>query len=271
MNDFNTKLRHWSYQRQCLDKQGVNLTQVLKDIIGVYSSHPTAPLALYARVRSFTEPAFYKLDENALALRVPAMRLSVYMLPKETARMVMNAVVPSASDPIWEKRYSQKGRAIPKEHYSNWKKKILQLANKPLTASEIKEAAGIPDETIKPALNRMAYEGDLLRVGVKNLRSNIISYVSARSWAGKSAGGGFTEVDSEKALAWLAGEYLRAFGPARLKDFQWWAGVTAGRAKSAIAAHETVPIENDYLLHKSDLKEFEKFKIPQKDTLDLLP
>lgn len=267
MASIKEKITHWSYDRQRLGKHGNNLTQVLKDIIGVYSTHPSGPLSLYARVNSFKEDDFYNLDYKRLALRVPAMRLSVYMLNAETAHLAFNAVVPSPSSGYWEKRYSQPGRKIPKEHYNSFRNKILQLTSIPMSAAEIKEAAGIPDETIKPALNRMAYEGDLLRVGAKSLRSNIISYVSAKDWSK----GKFVRTDENKALAWLAGEYLRAFGPARIKDFQWWAGVTSSKAKSAITACKTIEIENGLLLPASDLKKFESFKIPAKDSLDLLP
>jgi hypothetical protein len=65
--------------------------------------------------------------------------------------------------------------------------------------------------------------------------AQILCYVSARSRQ-EIAGGGFRSIVT---LAWLAGEYF-GIGPVRIKDFQWWIGVTAGRAKSAIAA-QTVP------------------------------
>ncbi len=267
MTDIINRFRYWSYNRQLLGKQGTNLNQVLKDIIGVYSSHPSAPLSLRARVRTFSEQAFYNLDNNKLALRVPAMRLSAYMLSRETTDLVFSATIPSASDPVWEKRYSQKGRVIPKENYNDWKKQVLKLTTKPLTAKEIKIVSSIPDEKIKMVLNRMAFEGSLLRIGAKSLRSNIISYVSTKAWAK----GNFIQVDNQKALGWLAGEYLRAFGPVRIKDFQWWSGVTASQAKAAVSTQKTTEIDDSYLLLSKDINEFEKFKLQTKDRLDILP
>ena len=99
MSAFTHKFRAFSYKRQCLGKQGRNLIQILQDIIGVYSAHPTAPLALRARVMSFSERNFCELDVGRLAFRVPAMRESVYMLPRENAHLVMSATIPPASDP----------------------------------------------------------------------------------------------------------------------------------------------------------------------------
>ncbi len=267
MSELNTKLRYWSHKRQRLGKKGTHLEQVLTDVIGVYSAHPSAPLSLFARMASFDEQTFYQLDSRRLAYRVPAMRLSIYMLPKNTAHQAMAATVPPASDPIWEKRYSAKGRTIPKENYADWKEQLLQLAVSPLTVKEIKNSSAIPAEKVKFVLNRMAFEGSLLRIGASSLRSNIISYVSTVAWAKED----FAQIQSDQALAWLAGEYLRAFGPARIKDFQWWAGITAGKASSAVSAQETVDIGNDYLLPAEDADSFESFKFPAEDSLDLLP
>ena len=63
MTDLNKKISQWSYHRQCLGKQGGTLQKVLKDVIGVYSSHPTAPLSLFARSRQFSVNEFYQLEK----------------------------------------------------------------------------------------------------------------------------------------------------------------------------------------------------------------
>jgi Winged helix DNA-binding domain len=106
----------------------------------------------------------------------------------------------------------------------------------------------------------MTRDGELLRVGAKGLRSNELRYVVVD----------LDDADADEALAWLAGEYLRAFGPIRAKDFTWWAGVTAGRAKQALAAHETEELDGGLLIRAEDRKAFEKAK-PVKDAVDLLP
>jgi hypothetical protein len=195
------------------------------------------------------------------------MRFSVFVLPHETAHLAFSATVPPDSDQVWHKRYSQKNRYMSKEDYKPWREKVAQIAKEPHTAAEIREAAGIPDSSIKCLLNRIAFEGRLLRVGANGPRSNIISYVNTNDWAGDK----FVPVDSNKALAWFAGEYLRAFGPARIRDFQWWSGITVGKAKKAIEAQDTVEIHEDYPLLKKDLSEFESFKISKGDSLAILP
>jgi hypothetical protein len=261
------KLRLWSYNRQYLGKQGNEIQQVLSDIIGVYSNHPTAPLSLHARVKSMSAENFFHLDNKKKGLRIPAMRHSVYLLAAESALRIKAATVPPASDPFWEKRYSQKGRSIPREHYIKWKEQVIKLTDSPLLAKEIKERSGIPDEMVKVVLNRMAFEGHLLRVGAKSLRSNIISYVASGAWITDSS----KHIKPDDALAWLAGEYLRAFGPVRIKDFQWWTGVGAEKAKTAFSNHNTVFIYDDYLLPEKDLPAFESLQSDDTDNIDLLP
>jgi len=258
------KLRYWSYKQQRLGQQGGSAPDVLKDVIAVYSWHPSASLSLLARVKGMDAEDFYRLDREKLVLRIPAMRLSVHMAPKETAATILAATIPGAEDPYWEKRY---GGKIPKEEYSAYRKTILKVCSKLRTVAEIKEVADLPEEVVKFLLNRIAFEGDILRVGADSLRSNILSYVATKDWAKKE----FVIPEKDKALNWLAGEYLRAFGPARVKDFQWWAGVTAAKAKSAIAAHETTDTGDGYLLLSSELKAFEKHRLTTKDSIDILP
>ena len=267
MQGLEEKSRFWSLKRQFLDEKGIHPTEVLQGVIGVYSSHPSAPLSLHARVRSFTEQAFRQLDSERLAFRIPAMRLSVHMLPRATAHIAFSAAIPDASDPVWDKRYSHKDRHIPKEKYSEWRRNIEQLAAAPVTAKIIRKETSIPDTAVKPILNRMAFEGRLLRVGAESLRSNSISYVSTSAWTD----GDFQRIDSGKAATWLAGEYLRAFGPVRVKDFRWWAGLKADEAKAAISAHATNPLDNDYLLPARDIEGFDTVRVADKDTLAILP
>jgi hypothetical protein len=267
MSDLKNKTTHWSHHRQLLGKQAKNFEQILNSIIGVYSAHPTAAISLFARIQQFDEKAFYNIDENKIAYRVPSMRQSVYWLPKDDAPTIMDATLDAADSPAWEKRYSQTGRDIPPESYQDWANSILKTTTTPLTVKELKGKTIVPDDKLKFLLNRMAFERKLLRVGAKSLSSNIISYVSTEAWNGSP----FEKIAEEKAQIWLAEKYLKAFGPARIKDFQWWAGITLTKAKAAFGEIETVDLGDDLLLLKEDLPAFETFKIPKEVCIDILP
>ncbi|MCB9297194.1 MAG: winged helix DNA-binding domain-containing protein [Lewinellaceae bacterium] len=260
-------IRHWSRHRQCLGRRGESAAEVLKATTGVYSTHPSGPLSLFARVKHFTEEDFRRIDAQKLGLRVPAMRESVYLLPRETAHRTMAASIPPPGDPNWARRYSQSGRKIPPEFFDEWKEEILRVAQAPMAASELKKQARMPDDKLKFVLNRMAFEGYLLRIGADSLRSNIISYVSTEAWLGEP----FPPEETAKAQAWLAERYLHAFGPARIQDFQWWVGITKTAAVKATDAVDVVDVGEGHLLPASQIQAYESFKPPKTDTVDLLP
>ena len=261
------RIRDWSYTRQSMGKEGNNLLQILKDVVAVYSSQPSAPLSLFARAKFFNEREYQQLDADRMAYRIPAMRESVHLLPAETAHLVSTAVLPLPDDPYWEKRYSHQQRKIPPNEYPGWRSAVNDALHEPRTVDEIKKMHVLPDEVVKFILNRMAFEGDVLRIGAESLRSNIISYVAKAAWTGKAK----LKADSGESLAWLAEQYLRAFGPCRVKDFQWWTGLTVKKAKTAISSCNTVELEEGLLLLNKDMADFESHKKRAEDRIDLLP
>jgi hypothetical protein len=260
------KLRSFSYHRQRLGCQADSPDQALRDVIGVYSWHPTSALSLLARVKDFNASMINKIDDELSAYRVPAMRMSGYLLPKFMAAMAFKAVIPPREDPYWAKRYSQALRYIPPDLYDGWRRQILNTVTEPMLISDIRKISNITEANLKFILNRMSYECDMLRVGSKNIRSNNILYLAAENWPEREAGG----VNADSALAWLASEYFRAFGPARIKDFQWWAGVTLTQARKAVSGLDFVDIGDGLLLLSGDMAEFESVQ-PLTDTIDILP
>jgi hypothetical protein len=234
--------------------------------VGVYSSHPSAPLSLRARARSFDAETFRRLDAERRALRMPAMRGSIHLLPRATAHLAFRAVPEPPSGLRQRLRYF----GIPGERYAGLREAVLATATEPMTARELgrelREKTGY-DGSPTPVLSGMAREGVLLRVGAEGLSSNALRYVAARNWLG----GDLPCANPDEALAWLAGEYLRAFGPAQPEDFRWWAGVPKGRAAAALETVETVEPEARYLLRAEDREAFEAAEAPARDAVDLLP
>jgi hypothetical protein len=247
------QLRAFTYERQRLGRAAPDSAQALHDVIAVYSSHPSAPLSLHARAKQMDAAAFHRLD----VLRVPAMRMSIHLLPRATAHLAFHATPAPPSD----RKKRMKHFKFTEERYEALRQQILKAATEPLTLPELREAVGAEPEELKGVSAQMTRDAELVRVGAKGLRSNELRYAAAR----------LEPADPDEALAWLAGEYLRAFGPARQKDFAWWAGVPAGRAKAALAAHESEELDGGLLIRTEDRGAFEKAKKPPKGTVDLLP
>jgi hypothetical protein len=91
-------------------------------------------------------------------------------------------------------------------------------------------------------------------------------YVASSSWAPEELDRG----DQPAALAWLAGEYLRGYGPARVADFAWWAGVTKTKALAALDELRTVEVGDGLLLLARDEAAFGRVK-KIRGTVELLP
>jgi hypothetical protein len=245
-------LRAWTYERQKLGRAAPNGAAALKAIVGVYSAHPTAPLSLHARAKRLDAAAFKRLD----AIRLPAMRQSIHLLPRKTAHLAFRATPAPANDRVKRFRHFR----LTDERYAAVRATLLKAATEPLTQEEMREATGTEAKELKGVSAQMTRDGELVRVAAGGLRSNELRYVVAD----------VADADADEALAWLAGEYLRAFGPIRPKDFTWWAGTGAMRAKAALAEHDTAELDDGLLILAKDVNAFEKTK-PLKNTVDLLP
>ena len=242
------RLRWFGYGRQRLGRSGRDPDAVLRELVGVYSAHPTAPLSLLARCEPFDSDAYRALH----AVRLPAMRGSIHLLPHETAHLAFRA---TRRDRAENEDYS----GLTPEEYEELRTALLSAATEPMTARELRAATGA-QTTLAPVLNALTREGVLVRLGAHGLRSNELFYVA----------GTVAEADAAEALAWLADQYLRAFGPARVADFQWWAGVTAARAHAALATVETELLDDGLLLRRADAAAFDR-AAPVTGTVDLLP
>ena len=248
MSTPDARLRWFSYGRQRLGRSGRDPGAVLRDVVGVYSAHPTAPLSLLARCEPFDPDAYRALR----AVRLPAMRGSIHLLPQETAHLAFRA---TRREVTGGEDYS----GLTPQEYEDLRSALLTAATHPRSARELRAATGT-QSTLAPVLNALTREGVLIRLGAHGLRSNEIFYVA----------GEVDEVDADAALAWLADEYLRAFGPARLEDFRWWAGVSAARAHAAVATVDTEALEDGLLLRRADAAAFDRAAAVT-GTVDLLP
>lgn len=246
------QLRRWTHGRQRLGRTADGAAAALRDVIGVYSSHPTAPLSLHARCAALDAGGFRSLD----VLRLPAMRGSIHLLPRATAHLPFRAV----PEPAAATAARLRGFGLSRERYAELRAAVLEAAaSEPLTTGALRDATGA-GESMAGVLGTMTREGVLVRVGAESLRSNSLRYVAAE----------LPDADPAGALAWLAGEYLRAFGPARREDFAWWAGVPLGRAGAALSSVDTEELDDGLLLLAGDRGAFER-AAPLGGAVDLLP
>ncbi len=194
-------------------------------------------------------------------VRIPAMRGTIFAVPTNLAASVFAATRPPMSAPAPRLRYA----GLDVDGHARLKERVIELAQELIAANRLRKALGT-DERLMTAVRVMTNEGLLLRLGT-SLRADNLRYVVTGAWLGHS----LEEADWEESLAWLAGEYLRGYGPARVEDFAWWAGVPKGRARAALRNVDVIEIGAGLLLHRDEQDAFKRVEPVAPNAVDILP
>jgi Winged helix DNA-binding domain len=255
------QLRAWTYRRQLLDHAAAGPEEALRAAIAVYSAHPSGPLSLLARSSPFAAHDFGELERRRKAVRIVGMRGSAFLVPAEQAARIFAATRPSAGT---DARLRALG--LTRAQYDRLKPRILEAADDPITPKELERRLDA-DRSAVFAMRTMAREGLILRIGWDDqVRTDRLRWVATQAWLGHPL-----EADADQSLTWLAGEYLRAYGPARVADFAWWAGVVRRRADAALRSVKTVVVEPDLLLREEDEASWKRTKPVPARAVDVLP
>ena len=264
IHDLVQKFQAWSYRRQYLHRTAASPMEALRNIIGVYSSHPTAPLALLGRSASFGAEQLGEIEQRREAVRIPAMRQSIFLVPTEMAARLFAAT----RQPMEKYTRNLSYAGLDGNEYIQLKQRILTHTQEPIAADALQQAIQI-DGRLMTAVRLMGYEGLMVRVGSSpsSLRTDRLLYVSTEAWLGHP----LEELDAHESLTWLAQAYLHSYGPARSKDFAWWSGVTNRRAAAAINEVDVVDIGGGLLIPSDQLSDFENVEPIDAEAIDLLP
>lgn len=256
------RLRAWSYVRQGLAEPAAGPGRALRAVVAVYATHPTAPLALWARTRSLTPSAYRRLDRERRALRIPGMRGTVFLAPRDLAARIFTAVRPPPARLL----RSLRRHDISTREYEGLAERILAAAREPVRSDRLAEAAGLEGPPLGTVLRCLRLDDRLLALAGEPMTSSPHRYVATDAWAPRALDAG----DRGEALAWLAGAYLGSYGPARVEDFAWWAGVGKRDAAAAVGSQATVDVGDGLLLPARRRAAFEKVRMPR-GRVDLLP
>lgn len=255
------QLRAWSYARQFLAAPADDPIEALRGVVAVYSSHPSAPLSLLVRSRGLEAGWLREAEARRTVVRLPGPRGSIHLMPAETAPHIFAAVRQPPEKFAGSLAYAK----IERGEYDALKRRMPRILREPMTPADAQEAFGM-GPNLMTALRVMAAEGLVLRLG-GSLRTDVLRYVSAEAWLG----GPLEEADADGSLRWLAMEYLRAFGPARVKDVAWWIGTSQKRAAEALRGAETVDAGGGMLLPAEQQAAFASAGPVDPDAVALLP
>ncbi len=258
--DLTERLRSWTYRRQGLGRADGEALETLRSIVGVYSTHPTAPLTLLARCAALQPQAFKDMEQQRQVVRLPAMRGSAFMLPADTAARVFAATRMPLEKHAGSLRYG----GLTFESYARLSPRVLECLARPSTPAELRRCFP-SEEDIYMVARVLAREGRVMRVGA-SLRTDQLKYVATDAWLGAP----LEELDRQEALVQLARDYLRAFGPARVSDFAWWAGEPRRAASSALAQLE-IAEQDGLVMLEEDRDAFDRTEPIDPTAVDVLP
>jgi hypothetical protein len=256
------RLRAWTHSRQRLGNPARTPEDALRAVVAVYATHPTSPLTLAVRTGALTGDRYRRIDRERKGLRLPAMRRTLFLVPRKSAARVFTAVRQSPSEAL----RSLKRHDLTAKDYARIAKQVLDAAQDPRSSKELGSVTGLKGPPLATVLRCLRYEGRMLALAGHSLMSSAHRYVAASAWIPE----GLDTGDRSGALAWLAGEYLRAYGPTRVTDFAWWSGVSTKIAAQAIDGHRTVDVGDGLLLPARDEAAFDRTRT-LRGTVDLLP
>ena len=264
--DVTARVRGFSGRRQglvgVLGEGGV--LGALERVVGVYSAQPSGPLTLAARVAAFDPAEFVELErESRRIVRVPAMRGSVHIVPTAEVGRIMAATGFPRNKFAWHLRPAD----LDWDGYERCLAEAVELLQEPLASAQLRKETGWSSARARAVLQLGTADRTLVRVAGDGLRSNALRYVATVAWLGAP----IEEHDPDESLVWLAGEYLRAFGPAQVDDFAWWTSCGRKRAEAAFARLDTVEVAPGLLLAAADVDEFEATEPIGPDHVDVLP
>ncbi len=224
----------------------------------MYASNPSGPVSILARAPATTAAEVLGLERAGLVVRGRAMRTSAFVLPAAMAPSIAAAT----AQPIERYAWMLRAAGVAPDAFDAAQSAIVRAAGEPRTARELRSAAALDGIDVARFVSYLALRGDLVTLGAASVTSNQSRYVARGvSVAVASGAHGPAEAgpapSADAARSWLAGAYLRAFGPARVEDLAWWAGIPRSAAAAAFAAHETVDTGGGLLLLARDLPDYE--------------
>jgi Winged helix DNA-binding domain len=276
-------LNSWRMHRQFLDHPypSKNILDLIRSVGWIYSPGCSTPyLSLCTRIPSIRAEDLNKLVfDNHKLIQLETLRGCTMLVPRDQVDVALRIRTRTFTElskqarqqmPVSEAEMEELKGAILKALHSS--AKTLDQIQQAVPAKLVKDF-GIDlkriglTSSLALAVNLLKEEGKILKQqGKKRLDSTDYSYVLTSALLPEANP---FNLRMEEACAQLAAQYFRAEGPARVKDFAWWAGINVTDAIKGAAEvkPKLVPIAVDgtadeFLMSESDVDALLSFKPP---------
>ena len=201
-------------------------------------------IAARARLPSVTKRALEQASESLAVQVVPAVRGCIYLLPRPHVPLALQF-----AESIWQARAERDLQRVG----SSWKevnsvaRAVLEALKEPLSTDGLRKAmpAGTArsfgergkkvglSSALPVALRQLEFRGEIMRT-LEAGRLDTERYVWRRS---KQNPVSTAKLPTSKAglAAAIAQIFFRQMGPATVRDFAEWAGMSLGEAKAAVS------------------------------------
>jgi hypothetical protein len=290
-------LNAWRMHRQFLDRPfaSKNLLDLIRSVGWLYSPGCSTPyLSLWARLTAFKTEDLNKLVfEDHKLIQLETLRGCTMLVPREQAGIALRirprtftelAKQARSMMPITDSEMDRLKTAVL--HALEGHARSVEALHRAVPSGLVKDFG--PDlkrigflNSLALALNLLKEEGRIIKIqSQRRLDSSDYSYVLVSDL--------LPEIDpfemrAQEANTRLADQYFRAEGPARIRDFAWWAGINvtdamkgAEEVKPKLVSLAVEGTKDEYLIRESDLDELLKFNptaiesafslIPYRDT-----
>ncbi len=284
-------LNAWRMHRQWLDRpfKGGDLLDLVRSVGWIHSPGCCSPyLSVWARLDKF-QPA--SLDglvfKKRKLVRLETLRGCTMLVPREDAPIALRVRSRTFTDLAREARTLL---PINAKEIDQLKDAVIRAMESGLTTrDEIRDA--VPSHLVRDfplRLKRIGLTGSVsLAIRVLEEDGRIVKVQSIKHLNSTESKYGLLsevlpEVDPfqlkpEIANIELAKLYFRSEGPARVKDFAWWAGINvtdairaAQEIQPSLEPIKVTSSKDQFLMNGSDLEEFADFT-PDNSTVNLIP
>jgi hypothetical protein len=285
-------LNAWRMHRQWLDRPftGRSIVDLVKTVGWIYSPGCSTPyLSVRARMPKFRRATLDRLVfKDRKLVQLETLRGCTMLLPRSQAPIALKIRSRTFTELAKQARPLM---PITDGEMERLKASVLiALANGPLNHDEILDE--VPSSLVRQfpgELRRIGLTGSLwLAINLLKEEGRVLKIQSRKrldstEYSFALLGDVLPEVDpynlqTEQANIELAAQYFRTEGPARVKDFAWWAGVNVTDAMRAAAEVrprlKSLSVENskdEFLISEVELEQFSDFAPAKSPQVNFIP
>ena len=236
-----------------LERANLSVPKALERVGGLQTQEARSGyIGLWTRLEDFERDALTRALERGSAAHGTAMRITIHMVSKGDYWLFTEGIREPRRE-SWKKSHAR--RVDVKKMPAVAKKVQALLAEGPRWRREIVEELGLDS----PSWNGVGMWIDLLRVPPSGIweRPRGDLYALAEEQLGRA------QVSVEEGRRHLLRRYLRAFGPATLRDAANWAGLPA---KTLVRTGETMSLRRFRAEDGAELVDLPRAPLPDPET-----